>query len=76
MAESLGGFDSLAELPAVMTHASVPMEDRLKLGIGDNLIRISVGIEDVTDLIQDLDQALKKAVSNDVLQLQTSKHNR
>lgn len=62
LAESLGGFESLAELPAKMTHASVPAEDRLKLGIGDNLIRLSVGIEDVDDLIQDLDQALKKAI--------------
>lgn len=60
LAESLGGYESLAELPAVMTHASVPLEDREKLGITDNLIRISVGIEDVEDLIQDLDQALKK----------------
>ncbi|VDK83094.1 unnamed protein product [Onchocerca ochengi] len=62
LAESLGGFESLAELPAAMTHASVPAEDRIKLGIGDNLIRISVGIEDAEDLIQDLDQALKKAI--------------
>uniref|UniRef100_A0AAF5PW21 cystathionine gamma-lyase n=1 Tax=Wuchereria bancrofti TaxID=6293 RepID=A0AAF5PW21_WUCBA len=62
LAESLGGFDSLAELPDAMTHASVPIEDRIKLGIRDNLIRISVGIEDVEDLIQDLDQALKKAI--------------
>lgn len=46
-----------------MTHASVPVEDRLRLGIGDNLIRISVGIENVEDLIEDLDQALKNAVS-------------
>ncbi|VDN90526.1 unnamed protein product [Brugia pahangi] len=67
LAESLGGFESLAELPAAMTHASVPIEDRIKLGISDNLIRISVGIENVEDLIQDLDQALKKAVSNDIL---------
>nr|CRZ22677.1 Bm7629 [Brugia malayi] len=67
LAESLGGFESLAELPAAMTHASVPIEDRIKLGIRDNLIRISVGIENVEDLIEDLDQALKKAVSNDIL---------
>ncbi|MCP9261452.1 Cystathionine gamma-lyase [Dirofilaria immitis] len=60
LAESLGGFESLAELPASMTHASVPMEDRIKLGINDNLVRLSVGIEDAEDLIQDLDQALKK----------------
>ncbi|VDK51939.1 unnamed protein product [Gongylonema pulchrum] len=62
VAESLGGFESLAELPAIMTHASVPLEIRTRLGITDNLIRISVGIEDVEDLIQDLDQALKKAI--------------
>jgi len=62
LAESLGGYESLAELPAVMTHASVPAEERAKLLITDNLIRISVGIEDVDDLIADLDQALKKAI--------------
>lgn len=60
LAESLGGFESLAELPVVMTHASVPPHERLKLGITDNLIRLSVGIEDAEDLVQDLDQALKK----------------
>lgn len=43
-----------------MTHASVPAEERAKLGIGDNLIRVSVGIEDIDDLIADLDQAFKK----------------
>jgi len=59
LAESLGGFESLAEVPALMTHASVPLEDRVKLGIGDNLVRLSVGLEDADDLIQDLDQALK-----------------
>lgn len=62
LAESLGGYESLAELPAIMTHASVPLEDRIKLGIGDNLVRLSVGIEDVDDLVQDIDQALKKAI--------------
>lgn len=62
LAESLGGYESLAELPAIMTHASVPIEDRIKLGIGDNLIRLSVGIEDVDDLVQDIDQALRKAI--------------
>ena len=54
VAESLGGVESLIEHPASMTHASVPRERRLKLGIADNLIRVSVGIEDVEDLIQDL----------------------
>jgi cystathionine gamma-lyase len=59
VAESLGGVESLIEHPASMTHASVPKERRLKLGIHDNLIRISVGIEDVEDLIQDLDRGFK-----------------
>lgn len=58
LAESLGGYESLAELPSVMTHASVPDEQRAELGINDKLIRISVGLEDVQDLISDLDQAL------------------
>jgi len=58
LAESLGGVESLIEHPAIMTHASVPLENRLKLGISDNLIRISVGIEDTQDLIDDLTQAL------------------
>ena len=57
-AESLGGVESLIEHPAIMTHASVPAEHRAKLGITDNLIRLSVGIEGVDDLIADLDQAL------------------
>lgn len=61
LAESLGGFESLCELPSVMTHASVPENERDKLGISDNLIRLSVGIEDEDDLIQDLDQALRAA---------------
>jgi cystathionine gamma-lyase len=59
VAESLGGVESLIEHPASMTHASVPKERRLNLGIYDNLIRISVGIEDVEDLIQDLDRGFK-----------------
>jgi cystathionine gamma-lyase len=57
-AESLGGVESLIEHPAIMTHASVPEENRRKLGILDGLIRISVGIEDADDLIADLDHAL------------------
>jgi len=56
-AESLGGVESLIELPAVMTHASVPAETRAQLGIDDGLIRISVGLEAVDDLIGDLDHA-------------------
>lgn len=58
LAESLGGVESLIEHPAIMTHASIPKENREKLGILDNFVRISVGIEDVDDLIADLEQAL------------------
>ncbi|HZB91185.1 MAG TPA: cystathionine gamma-synthase [Stellaceae bacterium] len=58
LAESLGGVESLIEHPAIMTHASLPPEQRAALGIGDTLVRLSVGIEDVDDLIADLDQAL------------------
>ena len=60
LAESLGGVESLIEHPAIMTHASVPAENRKALGIADGLIRISVGIEDLNDLIQDLDHALSQ----------------
>jgi cystathionine gamma-lyase len=58
LAESLGGVESLVDHPAIMTHASVPAAERAKLGISDTLIRLSVGIEDVADLVADLDQAL------------------
>ncbi len=58
LAESLGGVESLISLPAAMTHASIPREDRLASGLTDTLIRMSVGIEDVEDLIADLKQAL------------------
>ena len=58
LAESLGGVESLVDHPAIMTHASVPAEERGKLGISDTLIRLSVGIEDCDDLIADLDAAL------------------
>ncbi len=58
LGESLGGVESLISHPATMTHASVPAETREKLGITDGLVRISVGIEDVEDIIADLDQAL------------------
>jgi cystathionine gamma-lyase len=60
-AESLGGVESLVEHPAIMTHASVPKENRERLGITDGLIRLSVGIEDAQDLVEDLTQALKAA---------------
>ncbi|GAB4338849.1 MAG: cystathionine gamma-synthase [Calditrichia bacterium] len=59
LAESLGGVESLVELPALMTHASVPPEVRQELGIADSLIRLSVGIEDSQDLLEDLKRALK-----------------
>ena len=58
LAESLGGVESLIEHPAIMTHASIPPHVREELGIGDGMIRLSVGVEDVDDLIADLEQAL------------------
>jgi len=58
LAESLGGIESLINHPAIMTHASVPAEQRAQIGITDNLVRLSVGIEDIEDLIADLDEAL------------------
>jgi len=61
LAESLGGVESLIGHPASMTHASVPLELRRKMGLTDSLVRLSIGIEDVDDLIEDLDQALAQA---------------
>ncbi|XP_073498779.1 cystathionine gamma-lyase-like isoform X2 [Phyllobates terribilis] len=61
LAESLGGYESLAEHPAIMTHASVPEEERTVLNISDTLIRLSIGLEDAEDIIEDLDQALQAA---------------
>jgi cystathionine gamma-lyase len=58
LAESLGGVESLIEHPAIMTHASIPNDVRASLGITDNLVRLSVGIEDADDLVADLEQAL------------------
>lgn len=60
LGESLGGVESLCTHPASMTHASIPKEERLKAGLKDTLIRLSVGIEDIEDLIQDLKQAIEK----------------
>lgn len=60
LAESLGGVESLIEVPAVMTHASIPKEQRTAAGIKDGLIRLSVGIEELTDLQNDLDHALEE----------------
>ncbi len=61
LAESLGGVESLIEHPAIMTHATIPAEDRRARGIADGLVRLSVGIEDVDDLRADLEDALKAA---------------
>ena len=58
LAESLGGVESLINHPASMTHASIPREERIKNGLTDSLIRLSVGIEDADDLIEDLAQAI------------------
>jgi cystathionine beta-lyase len=60
LAESLGGVESLIGHPASMTHAAIPKEEREKTGVVDSLIRLSVGIEDVDDLIKDLEQAIDK----------------
>ena len=60
-AESLGGVESLAEHPATMTHASLPAEARRALGIGDGLIRLSVGLEDVRDLVANLESGFEAA---------------
>ena len=59
LAESLGGVESLINHPASMTHASIPREERLKNGLSDSLIRLSIGIEDAEDLIEDLNKALQ-----------------
>ncbi|XP_071853135.1 cystathionine gamma-lyase-like isoform X2 [Apostichopus japonicus] len=67
LAESLGGFESLVDHPALMTHASVPPEQRKELGIDDTLLRLSVGLEDTKDIIEDLDQALAAAVPDSLL---------
>ena len=61
LAESLGGVESLIEIPASMTHASIPAETRRSLGLADGLVRISVGVEHVDDLRADLEQAFAKA---------------
>lgn len=58
LAESLGGVESLANHPALMTHASIPEDKRLEIGITDDLVRLSVGIEDIDDLLEDLENAL------------------
>ena len=61
LAESLGAVESLAEHPGQMTHTSMPSHERRRIGLGDGLLRLSVGIEDLDDLLADLDQALQQA---------------
>ena len=63
LAVSLGAVESLAELPCRMTHFELPREERLKIGITDELVRLAIGIEDAVDLIEDLDQAFEIACS-------------
>ena len=58
LAENLGSIETILTHPASMTHGPVPKEDRLKIGITDGLVRLSVGLEDVNDIIQDIDDAL------------------
>jgi cystathionine beta-lyase/cystathionine gamma-synthase len=58
LAESLGGVESLINHPASMTHASIPREERIKNGLSDSLIRLSVGVEDIEDLIADINNAI------------------
>lgn len=60
LAESLGGVESLVNHPATMTHASIPKPEREKAGVVDGLLRLSVGVEDIEDLIADIAQALDK----------------
>ena len=60
LAESLGGVESLVEHPGIMTHASIPAEQRARLGIGDSLVRLSIGIEDVDDLRADIAAGLAR----------------
>ena len=62
LAESLGGVESLVNHPAIMTHASIPPERRAQLGVADNLVRLSVGVEEVEDLLEDVRRALKEAM--------------
>lgn len=62
LAESLGGVESLICHPATMTHAAIPYEIRQKVGIVDNLLRLSVGIENVDDLVEDLENAFEKSL--------------
>ena len=60
LAESLGGVESMICIPSLMTHASVPEEVRLRMGITDGLVRVSAGIEDAADLVEDIEHALSR----------------
>ena len=62
LAESLGGIESLVEVPGAMTHAGIPLEERERSGVWDDLVRMSCGIEDGADLVRDVEKALKQAV--------------
>ena len=66
LAGSLSGIESLAELPALITHSTIPPTERAILGIGDDLIRLSVGIEEGADLVSDIEQALHAAVERHI----------
>jgi cystathionine gamma-lyase len=72
LAESLGGVESLIEIPALMTHASIPPDERRRIGIPDSLIRLSVGIEDGQDLVEDLDGAFRATYSGSLARAATS----
>jgi cystathionine gamma-lyase len=72
LAESLGGVESLIGHPASMTHASIPRESRLKVGLTDSLIRLSIGVEDADDLIEDLEMALSGGKAKDLVRAEMS----
>jgi cystathionine beta-lyase len=72
LAESLGGVKSLISHPANMTHKSIPAEKRRAAGVADSLIRLSVGIEEVEDLINDLEQTFKKLHKHSTVQVSNS----
>ena len=71
LAESLGGVESLIGHPASMTHASIPREARLRVGLTDSLIRLSVGVEDADDLIGDLEMALGTGQVEDLVEVES-----
>lgn len=67
LAESLGGVESLVEVPSAMTHAGIPREQREAIGVFDDLVRVSCGVEDGEDLVRDVVQAVEKAVREERL---------